>query len=420
MKNELAKQQILMGDMTMDRVQTQDFAGQCILQLLSYYDNLAYPAQPNDIEHWQEFVARYYSTSGSVRQQLYSVKTEKEKSFQITFPSLARFYHAHFKNGIKKMFMQSFEHTQEALPNGGFSVFSNKLHVTYEYNNGLKVVASGHLTVHFDDMQKIEHLRIGLERWTEYMPRTIVEEYGRAVEQSRQSPKMTKKNLPKNQQQQQQQQRTPTLPVSPVSEWGIPLQMLQFLEVSPRVPPSASIETDNYQVAEVINIMGSLVQYHHQNPTIAPREALNRFNAENSQAQRAMAAQMHNNNAAAINGQGPFPNQRMVGMNPPNQFQSPAFSHLGLPQNQGSPRVNHTPSPAHNAQGGVQMVHQMSAQGSSNMSGSQGPSTNTSPNVSNKRRRASQIKEEDNQVLGGDSRTKPSPRVGKRQKGAPA
>lgn len=167
--------------------------------------------------------------------------------------------------------------------------------------------------------------------------------------------------------------------------------------------------------------MGPLVQYTHQNPNIGPREALDRFNTENSQAQRAMAAQMHNNNAAAMNGQGPFPNQRMAGMNPPNQFQSPAFSHLGLPQQQGSPRINHTPSPAHNAAGGVQMVHQMSAQGSSNMSGSQGPSTNTSPNVTNKRRRASQIKEEDNQVIGGNSTTKPSPRVGgKRQKGGPA
>ncbi len=65
------------------------------------------------------------------------------------------------------------------------------------------------------------------------------------------------------------------------------------------------------------------------------------------------------------------------------------------------------------------MVHQMSAQGS-NLSGSQGPSTNTSPNVSQKRRRASAIKEEEAAQAAGGDKTKPSPRVGKRQKGGPA
>lgn len=174
-------------------------------------------------------------------------------------------------------------------------------------------------------------------------------------------------------------------------------------------------------MAEIMTTMVPLMDYYKEHPGLGPREALNRVNAENSHAQLSLARMQQNVNAAVANGQGPFLNQR-TGMNPPNQFQSPAFSHLGLPQAQGSPHMggpNQTPSPAHNAQGGVQMVHQMSAQGS-NMSGSQGASTNTSPNVSNKRRRASVIKDEENQAQGGDGKTKPSPRVGKRQKGAPA
>lgn len=154
------------------------------------------------------------------------------------------------------------------------------------------------------------------------------------------------------------------------------------------------------------------MEFFCSNAITGPREALNRFNAEN--AQQHMARMQHAN---AANGQVPF-SQRMPGMNPPNQFQSPALAHLGLPQNQQSPHMNHTPSPGHAGQGGVPMVHQLSQQGS--LSGSQGPSTNTSPNV-NKRRRQSTIKEEDTaQAAGGDKQTKPSPRVGKRQKGAPA
>ena len=116
------------------------------------------------------------------------------------------------------------------------------------------------------------------------------------------------------------------------------------------------------------------------------------------------------------------PGQRTPGMNGPNQFASPAMNHLGLPQ-QGSPHIGgpaHTPSPAHMNQGGIAMVHQMS-QGNSNLSGSQGPSTNTSPNVTTKRRRASQVKLEDDnasQEVNGANKVRPSPRIGgKRQKG---
>lgn len=162
--------------------------------------------------------------------------------------------------------------------------------------------------------------------------------------------------------------------------------------------------------------MDPLLEYFCMHPVSGPREALNRYNAEMAQG---MQARMQNANAAMANGQVPFPNQRMAGMNMPNHFQSPALAHLNLPNNQ-SPHMNHTPSPGHPGQGGVQMVHQMSAQGSNLSAGSQGPSTNTSPNVSNKRRRASNIKEEDTAVAAASAseKTKPSPRVGKRQKGA--
>ena len=166
--------------------------------------------------------------------------------------------------------------------------------------------------------------------------------------------------------------------------------------------------------------MEPLIEYYHTHPGVAPREAMMRLNHENAQSfANANQARLQNQMARQANGQIAFP----PGMNGPNQFGSPAMAHLGLPQSQGSPHIGgpvHTPSPAQNAVGGVAMMHQMSAQGS-NLSGSQGPSTNTSPNVSNKRRRASQIKlEEENANQGGDNagKVKPSPRIPKRQKGS--
>ena len=152
--------------------------------------------------------------------------------------------------------------------------------------------------------------------------------------------------------------------------------------------------------------------YYCQNEIPTATEALSRYNQEKNQ--NMARVQQQNAGAMAMNGQIPFPNARMNNMQQPTQFHSPGLQHLGLP-NQQSPHMNHTPSPGHVGQGGVQMINQGS------MGGSTGPSTNTSPNVNNKRRRASAIKEEDAPLVGQSEKTKPSPRVGgKRQKGGPA
>jgi hypothetical protein len=90
--------------------------------------------------------------------------------------------------------------------------------------------------------------------------------------------------------------------------------------------------------------------------------------------------------------------------------QSPSTVHLGLPENVigGSPAQGNMQAPG--------MALQQSQQGTS----SSGPSANTSPNVSSKRRRASVKTETDDaaQANGVQSKVKPSPRMGgKRQKG---
>ena len=172
--------------------------------------------------------------------------------------------------------------------------------------------------------------------------------------------------------------------------------------------------------------MGPLMEYYHYHPGITPKDSLMRVTQENAQ----NMAQANNNRlnqmARAANGQIGFPNQMNPGINGPNMMHSPAMNHLNVPQSQGSPNMMggpvHTPSPAHNpAMGGIPMMNQMSAQGS-NLSGSQGPSTNTSPNVSNKRRRASVVKLEEENPQGdqnGGNKVKASPKAGaKRQKGS--
>jgi len=90
--------------------------------------------------------------------------------------------------------------------------------------------------------------------------------------------------------------------------------------------------------------------------------------------------------------------------------QSPSAAHLGLPENVigGSPAQGNMQAPG--------MALQQSQQGTN----SSGPSANTSPNVTSKRRRPS-VKtegEDGSQPNGVQPKVKPSPRIAnKRQKG---
>ncbi len=143
--------------------------------------------------------------------------------------------------------------------------------------------------------------------------------------------------------------------------------------------------------------MNPLFGYAHQNPTLPPYAALDQYVAT-------VAANNPNNPGAQPTG------PRTPGMANFPMGASPAQAHLNLPD--GSPHLSGSPAQAP----GMQL--QQSQHGTS----SSGPSANTSPNASNKRRRPSAVKaEDDGQVNGNQAKTtvKPSPRIGKRQKGNP-
>ena len=146
--------------------------------------------------------------------------------------------------------------------------------------------------------------------------------------------------------------------------------------------------------------MNPLFNYSHQNVTLTPYAALEQYVAN-----------------IAVNGaMGPNAPQMMPsGQRTPNMGsfpmgQSPSTAHLGLPDAGGSPALGHMQAPG--------MALQQSQQGTS----SSGPSANTSPNVSTKRRRPSVKTEgEIGEPNGVQPKVKPSPRIGgKRQKGNPA
>lgn len=145
--------------------------------------------------------------------------------------------------------------------------------------------------------------------------------------------------------------------------------------------------------------MNPLFNYSHQHINLTPYNALDQY-VQNITLNSGMQA-----------GQGMLQSgQRTPSMGQFPMGQSPSAVHLGLPENVigGSPAQGNMQAPG--------MALQQSQQGTS----SSGPSANTSPNVSNKRRRPSVKTESDDpasQANGVQAKVKPSPRIGKRQKG---
>lgn len=235
----------------------------------------------------------------------------------------------------------------------------------------------------------------------EYIPRSQLQP-AEGSEQ-KQSPKVSK-NMSKR--AQQKQQPAIVLPESMVTNNGVPTAVMSFLEV-----------------AETMSQMQVLFQYSQQNPHMSPPEALrnlvNNFQSQNT----GLAFQPGHMNPALQQGQ----NARPPTMNGPSQFASPSMAHLGLPGAQGSPHLagsaHASPAQAHLA--GPMGLMQQGPGG--NVNGTQGTSATTSPNISNKRRRASTVKVEGDDGGGaegsgagssGATKVKPSPRIGgKRQKG---
>lgn len=371
--------------------------GQCLMKLVQFGDHLSNfggSKQKDDLTYWLNFVDRFFSPKGVLRHSVFILDENNNKQYEITYPALPRYFHTHFESGIKNIQMIMERGSERELPNNGHYIESQKSSFVYWFDNGSQLVASGTLKAHFDADQKIELLEFVTSSHEEYVPRKQVIQSARpwhewqkewnnmnAAPDGKQSPEMNKKNTKKMKS-----------PNHPPPDLDLP---------ESRVKPNMGITSSVFrflEFAEVIVQMNPLFGYSHQHPSLPPYTALNEYIA---------AVSNNNQNGQQQNPSGP----RTPGIGNFPIGTSPAQAHLNLPGGANSP---HMGSPAQ----GTAMQHQQSQHGTS----SSGPSANTSPNASNKRRRPSGVKEEDMQVNGAQKTSvKPSPRIGgKRQKGNPA
>lgn len=189
----------------------------------------------NNLSHWQTFVSRFFSQSGVLKQQLWCSTDNERKSYQVSNPVLARYYHTHFSSGIQNVQMIIEKANETDLPAGGHMVESSKSTFIYWLDNGCQLVTKGSLKAHFDQQGKIDVLDLQVSEHAEYLPRSKLQTASESPEQ-KPSPNMTK-NANRRAAQNSKRPMPPETPSNPlppskINTWGTTDQVMSFLEVS--------------------------------------------------------------------------------------------------------------------------------------------------------------------------------------------
>lgn len=246
---------------------------------------------------------------------------------------------------------------------------------------------------------RFDVIDLSVSSFREYVPRSLL--LPSEATDPKQSPRLSKTA------NKRAQQKMPTtagagIPESLINENGIPPGVQGFLEI-----------------AETLSQMSMVFSYALANQELSPMDALNKVTVQMAAASAGMNSAMQQ-----------IPAQRAANVNGPTQFASPSTVNMALPGVQGSPHpansAHPSPAPSQLAGPGMMIPGNQAALGSN---GNQVPSGNASPNVPQKRRRASTVKAEGDEGSGGveangtagpagAAKVKASPRVGgKRQKG---
>ncbi|GFP57188.1 adhesion defective protein 1 [Trichoderma asperellum] len=405
----VATQQLMANTMMQQQQQQlrETMKTRCLLRLMHLSECLStFPGAKSkeDLPYWGRVVSQFFSSpNGVFRHSLHVSENEDaaDKQYEIAYPVIARYFHTYFSSGVKSIqLILDGGSIDKALPGDCYCIENQRASFVYWFESGSHLVASGTLRAQFDAEQKIELFEFLTTGHEEFVSMRSVIEAAKPTHEwikewrtvntidGKQSPEMSKKG--KARQLKSPQKEPPGVLVdlnSAVNKQGVTPAVHQFLEI-----------------VEVMGQMNPLIGFYNSNPGLTPYGALEQY----------VATQI-NSATPVMNGQAMAQGPRTPGFGQFPMGASPAAVHMNLP---GSPHIG---SPAPGQAPGMQL--QPSQQGTS----SSGPSANTSP-ASNKRRRPSTVKVEDDsiapgagQVNGVQSRVKPqTPRMAKRVKGNPA
>ncbi len=126
--------------------------GSSVLKLLNFGDSLSSCLKQQSLDRqesqvkpatemilWQEFVARFFSASGVLRQQFWCSTDQSTKQYEISTSALARYYWTHFTSGVQNIRMVLEDATEKDLPYGEHVVVESKSCFIYSFANGHQV-----------------------------------------------------------------------------------------------------------------------------------------------------------------------------------------------------------------------------------------------------------------------------------------
>jgi hypothetical protein len=347
---------------------------------------------------------------GTFRYGLMDMSSQEptEKTYEIVPSALPRYFQLHFRGGVTRIQLAfGSRMVDKALPDGSHYLENAESCITYSFGDTTRVITNGRLQAIFDANQRLTMFEFTTTTQEEFVSRSMViqsalpnhnwvkEWHKMNFGDAKQSPEMSKKGKAKQFKSPAAAPPEIDLPHSAIKQnMGVPQSVFQYLEM-----------------VEVMNLLNPLMSYSLQNPQYSPNQALREYvnqNITNGGVQPTMNGQPGN---VMGNPRTPSYGQFNIGA-------SPAAVHHQLPgsPHMGSPALGHMQAPG--------MALQQSQQGTS----SSGPSANTSP-ASNKRRRASGVKNEDDsgaatpasigggpQVNGMGKAKSTTPRIQKRAK----
>jgi hypothetical protein len=330
--------------------------------------------------YWKSIVDQFFSPDGMFRhtfhvQGLANNDQQEEKVYEISYSALPRYLHAFRASGVESLeFCLSPDTYDRILPNGHLHIEHAQARMIQQFEVS-RVEAIGQFKATFNPDQKLVLLEFISGQHEEMIPRSMVIDAAKPQHNwnkewkkmnsmdSKQSPELSKKGKAKQLKSPPNQPPDVDLPEPVVAtNMGITNVVQRFLEMY-----------------EVMSQMQPLMDYSVTNPGLSVYQTLEQYNATH-----VMGGPQPIMNGQQPGGMQGNPRTPSFGQFPMGA--SPATGHRQLPN---SPHING--SPAQGNMAAPAMVMQQSQQGTS----SSGPSANTSPSVSNKRRRASAVKPED-------------------------
>lgn len=223
--------------------QAQQLTGQAILSFLNMCDSLGSfgPQNGNDIDHWRGFVDKHFAPEAELCHGFqYNENTSKE--FRVLRPSIARYFSQYFASGAQAIRITTEKIQEERIqPNNRLRVSSAVATLCVTYQNGARLEMKGNLTADFGPSmlpELIEQLQFYTENSEEVIARTQIDQLLKNFSptmSNKASPKLPKKNPPKQQKMQGSQYDGLTIdhfPKARIGSWGGPTEVQTFLEVS--------------------------------------------------------------------------------------------------------------------------------------------------------------------------------------------